>query len=74
MVFFELPFHRTVEQFHVGIRKSREWSIDRDRAFVRGGPCGNDMSGISGRGGSCGSFRKVLRLTRGDSWLPRPLD
>src|SRR5882724_11907700 len=58
MVFVELPFHRAVEQLHIGIGKGREWRVNRDHATVGGGPSGQGACRVRGRGGGGCSLQK----------------
>src|SRR5579864_4485922 len=52
MVLVELLLHRTIEEFHVGVGKGGERSIDGNETLLRSGPCGQGACRI--RGGSRG--------------------
>jgi hypothetical protein len=66
MVLVELPFHGTVQQFHFGIRESRERRFNADSTTVRDGPSGNHTSRV---GGSCGSGRGLQKSSAADAGL-----
>src|SRR6266545_2022294 len=58
MVFLELPFHRAVEQFHIGIRKGREWRVNRDHTPSGGSPSGQGACRVRRSSGSGCSLQK----------------
>ena len=58
MVLLELPPHGTIEQLHLGIGKSREWSVDYDGALIPVGPSGNYARRVRGSSASGGGLEK----------------
>src|SRR5579863_9975868 len=63
VVLFELASHGTIEQLHISVGKSGEWSVDGDRAAVWrgricGSPGGNHASRAGGGSGYSGGLKK----------------